>query len=303
MFTVAALYSFFPVDDPQSLRERLGAICKTMHIFGALIVAKEGINGTIAGLGENLTVAVEQISSLMTSDEKQIKFSYCDTNPFVRMRISIKQEIVTMGCPEISPTTVKGKYVDPKDWNDIICDPDVLVLDTRNSYEVQLGTFKRAVDPNTTTFKEFPPFVQSNLNPQVHRKVAMFCTGGIRCEKASSFMLSAGFEEVFHLKGGILKYLEDIAPEESLWEGQCYVFDQRVSVSHGLVPGNFTLCHSCRHPLSPADLVHEAFEEGVTCSYCIDSVSETKLKASRERQLQMVLARKMNRVHLGQSLI
>ncbi len=297
---VAALYCFVSIPNPVEAKEAITEISKNLCIFGALILANEGLNGTIAGEDENIDTMIIELKALHNLESMEIKYSTCGENPFVRMRVSVKPEIVTMGCPEVNPSITKGTYVDPEDWNLLISDPDVIVIDTRNGYEINLGTFHRALNPNTVTFKEFPAYVSSNLNPQDHPKVAMFCTGGIRCEKASSFMLNAGFGEVFHLKGGILKYLETVAPIESLWSGECYVFDQRVSVGHGLVQGGYTNCRSCRTPLCiDTDLNKEEFEEGVSCHHCFYQLTESKKRSSTERQLQMILAKRLNKPHLG----
>jgi UPF0176 protein len=276
-------------------------LCKKYDVLGALILAHEGINGTIASSEEKIDeFFVEMGSAIPEFDNiQELKFSYASDPPFYRMRIRIKPEIVTMGFPEINPGVKKGQYIEPEEWNTIISDPDTILIDTRNSYEVKLGTFKGAIDPDTETFREFPDYVSKNLDPSVHKKVAMFCTGGVRCEKASAYMLEKGFETVYHLKGGILKYLETVPSEKSMWEGQCYVFDQRISVGNGLQEGDFSLCRSCRHPLSNEERLSDKFEDGVCCPYCHDTLPEKKKEAARERNLQMKLAEERHTKHLG----
>jgi UPF0176 protein len=215
------------------------------------------------------------------------------------MKVKIKHEIVTLGKPEADPTKVVGTYVKPQEWNALLADPEVLLLDTRNIYEYDVGTFKNAVNPNTVNFREFPEFVAKNLNPAKHKKVAMFCTGGIRCEKASSFMLQQGFEEVYHLEGGILKYLEEVAPENSVWQGECFVFDNRVTVDHHLAKGTYDMCHACRHPVSESDKQSEKYVQNITCPHCFDQQSPENRARAAERAKQMVLAKNRGYAHLG----
>jgi UPF0176 protein len=220
--------------------------------------------------------------------------------PFYRMKVRLKKEIVTLGVPGISPSKKVGRYVAPEDWNALIADPDVLLIDTRNTYEYDIGSFKGAVDPHTTTFREFPEYVKNNLDPAKHKKVAMFCTGGIRCEKASAFMLEQGFEDVYHLQGGILKYLEKVPASESLWQGECFVFDQRVAVGHGLALGEYDQCHACRHPVSPEEKARDQYMEGISCPYCYDKLSEEKRASAAERQRQVELAAQRGLAHIGE---
>jgi UPF0176 protein len=227
------------------------------------------------------------------------KESYADEHPFYRMKVRLKKEIVTLGVPGVSPTKQVGTYVKPEDWNALISDPDIILIDTRNDYEVDIGTFKGAVDPKTTTFREFPEYVAKNLDKTKHKKVAMFCTGGIRCEKASSFMMDQGFEEVYHLQGGILKYLETVPEEKSMWEGECFVFDQRVAVRHNLEVGEYDQCYACRHPLSPAEMQSEQYAPGISCPYCYDKLSEEKRASLSERQKQVALAKQRGEAHIG----
>lgn len=299
MFVVAALYKFAPLEDFAAMQKPLADLCEKNQVKGTLLLAHEGINGTIAGPRQGIDAVIAYLKSYPLLAELEHKESFSDEMPFYRMKVRLKKEIVTIGIPEVNPNIKVGSYVKPEDWNKIIADPEVIVLDTRNDYEVDVGTFKGAVNPNTKTFREFPEFVQKYLDPRKHKKVAMFCTGGIRCEKASSYMMMAGFEEVYHLEGGILKYLENVPVDESQWEGECFVFDQRVAVKHGLDEGDTELCHGCRRPLTPEDLSSPHYEPGVTCSYCHDVLTPKQLSRARERQFQIQLAKSRNEKHLG----
>jgi UPF0176 protein len=227
------------------------------------------------------------------------KESWSDKHPFYRMKVKLKKEIVTLGVPGVSPTKMVGKYVKPQNWNKIISDPEVVLIDTRNDYEYAIGTFKNAINPKTNTFREFPEYVKTHFDPKKHKKVAMFCTGGIRCEKASSYMISEGFDEVYHLEGGILKYLEEVKPEESLWEGECFVFDQRVAIKHGLEVGDYDQCFACRYPLSKDDIKSDQYTPGISCPYCFNSLTPKKLRSLTERQKQIILAAKKGIRHIG----
>ncbi|HQY72215.1 MAG TPA: rhodanese-related sulfurtransferase [Aestuariivirga sp.] len=291
---VAALYKFVTLKDFASLRQPLLAAMKAHGVKGTLLLAEEGINGTISGSRS----AIDGFLAVLRSDARLAdidhKESYCDKDPFYRSKVKLKKEIVTIGVVGVDPNKQAGTYVSPVDWNTLIADPDVLLIDTRNDYEVALGTFEGAADPGTSSFGEFPKFVSENLDPARHRKVAMFCTGGIRCEKASSYMQSQGFREVYHLKGGILKYLEEVPKEQSKWQGDCFVFDHRVAVGQGLVPSEIELCHGCRMPLDPADRFSEFYEEGVSCPKCFATLSERSKASARERQKQIDLAKKRN---------
>jgi UPF0176 protein len=291
---VAALYKFVTLKDFASLRQPLLAAMKAHGVKGTLLLAEEGINGTISGSRS----AIDGFLAVLRSDARLAdidhKESYCDKDPFYRSKVKLKKEIVTIGVVGVDPNKQAGTYVSPVDWNTLIADPDVLLIDTRNDYEVALGTFEGAADPGTSSFGEFPKFVGENLDPARHRKVAMFCTGGIRCEKASSYMQSQGFREVYHLKGGILKYLEEVPKEQSKWQGDCFVFDHRVAVGQGLVPSGIELCHGCRMPLDPADRFSELYEEGVSCPKCFATLSERSKASARERQKQIDLAKKRN---------
>ncbi|WP_341525965.1 rhodanese-related sulfurtransferase [Nostoc sp. UHCC 0302] len=286
---VAALYKFVKLPDFAEKRDSLLSYCQMQGVKGTILLAAEGINGTIAGSRQ----AVDSVLSFLRSDPRladlEHKESYADTPPFERMKVRLKQEIVTLGLPEIDPNEQVGTYVSPQEWNDLINDPEVTVIDTRNDYEVNIGTFKGAENPQTDSFREFPDYVRHNLDANKHKKVALFCTGGIRCEKASSYMLAQGFAEVYHLKGGILKYLEEVPAAESLWQGECFVFDERVAVSHGLEEGSYELCLCCGHPISEEDKASPKYEEGISCEYCFDSLTEEKRVRQQEKWRQIQL--------------
>lgn len=296
---VAALYKFVKLSDFHALREPLLDRCLALNIRGTLLLAEEGINGTVAGSRE----AIDSLLAYLRSDRRlkdlSHKESYDDNQPFYRMKVKLKKEIVTMGVADIDPNEVVGTYVKPKDWNALISDPEVVVIDTRNDYEVEIGTFKGAIDPKTQSFRQFPDYVRQHYDPAKHKKVAMFCTGGIRCEKASAYMKQEGFEEVYHLEGGILKYLEEVDEASSLWQGECFVFDNRVSVKQGLEPGQYALCHGCRRPITDQDKLSDKFEEGVSCPACHDSLSDEQRQRFRDRQKQVELARQRNVPHVG----
>ncbi len=266
---------------------------------GILLLAPEGINGTVGGTREAIDTFLITLKSDSRFADLSHKESFAEEMPFYRLKVRLKNEIVTMRMPEANPSKIAGTYVDPKDWNALISDPDVVVLDTRNDYEVQIGTFKNALNPKTEVFVDFPAYVRDKLEAPKSKKVAMFCTGGIRCEKASAFMKLEGYEEVYHLKGGILKYLEEVPKEESLWEGDCFVFDQRVSVGHQLIQGDYKPCYGCRMPLSPEERLSPHYIEGIQCHHCHDKLSEKSIRGNYERQRQILLARKEQRKHIG----
>ena len=298
-YIVAALYKFASLPDYRELQPALLDFCIGHDLKGTLLLAEEGINGTVAGSRE----AIDALMAYLRSDPRLAdighKESFAEKTPFYRMKVRLKKEIVTLGVPGINPNNKVGTYVAPEDWNALISDPDVIVIDTRNDYEYDIGTFKGAIDPHTTTFREFPDYVEKHLDPAKHKKVAMFCTGGIRCEKASSFMMGQGFEEVYHLQGGILKYLENVPAEESLWQGECFVFDQRVAVRHGLELGEYDQCHACRHPLSPEEMQSPQYVAGISCPYCHDKLTAEKRASVAERQKQISLAKRRGEAHLG----
>lgn len=294
---VAALYRFVSLDDYQALREPLRQTMLDNDVKGTLLLAREGINGTVAGS----RAGIDALLAWLTADPRLAdidhKESCCETPPFYRTKVKLKNEIVTMGVPGIDPNETVGTYVEPEEWNDLISDPEVLVIDTRNDYEVEIGSFQGAIDPKTATFREFPEYVREHYDPARHKKVAMFCTGGIRCEKASSFMLGEGFDEVFHLKGGVLNYLEKVPEEDSLWKGECFVFDNRVTVRQDLSEGEFEQCHACRRPVSADDMQDPSYEPGISCPHCINTLPETTRASARERQRQIELARQRGEPH------
>lgn len=300
---VVALYKFADLPDYEALRGPITEFCQQQGIKGTLLLAAEGINGTLAGSPEAVDALVAYLMQGNVFKNRlkgaSVKFSHAQAMPFLRMKVKLKQEIVTLRAPEANPNDQVGTYVKPQDWNALLEQDGVILLDTRNDYEVDIGTFENAVDPKTASFTQFKDFVAKNLDPKVNKKVAMFCTGGIRCEKASSYMLAHGFEEVFHLDGGILKYLEEVPQAESKWHGECFVFDERVSVGHGLEVGDYGLCRCCRMPLAHEDFERPEFELGVQCHHCAATKSEAERARARERQKQMELALDKGQAHLG----
>ena len=304
---VAALYHFARHDDFAAKREGLLALCLDHGIRGTLLLAREGINGTIAGSDEAIAQVLAHVRSWSGFAGLEAKFSRALELPFHRMKVRLKREIVTMGQPDIDPVSSVGHYVAPQDWNALISDPATILIDTRNDYEVEIGTFKGAIDPRTKTFRDFPAWFRAERERLLGTggtapKVAMFCTGGIRCEKSTAFLKAEGVDEVYHLKGGILKYLEEVPMSESLWQGECFVFDERVSVGHGLVPGPYALCRACRRPLSEEAKASPHYEEGVSCPACFDERSEEQRAGYRERHRQELLAAKRGTSHVGMAL-
>jgi UPF0176 protein len=299
-FLVAALYRFAAVPDPAALKQELAAFCCSQGIKGTLILSGEGINGTVAGLHAAIEALVAHLTAIPGFDGLDVKFSQAAEMPFHRMKVRLKPEIVTMGVPGIDPRFGAGTFVEPKDWNALIADPDTVVVDTRNDYEVALGTFAGAVDPQTASFRDFPAWVEGHRDELEGRRIAMYCTGGIRCEKATAYMRSLGFAEVYHLKGGILRYLEDVPAETSLWQGECFVFDERVAVGHGLQEGEATLCRGCRRPLTAEDRTSPFYAEGISCPHCHQSRSDADRAgyAERHRQVQLAQARG-GKPHIG----
>ncbi len=296
---VCALYKFVRLDNYQELRQPLIDLLEEQGIRGTLLLAAEGINGTIAGSRSAVDTLLAWFEQTPGLENIVAKESYEAAMPFYRSKVKLKKEIVTMGVEGIDPLQVVGTYVKPKDWNALISDPDVTLVDTRNSYEVELGTFKNAIDPKTDSFRQFPEYVAKNLDPKKNKKVAMFCTGGIRCEKSTAYMKEQGYDEVYHLEGGILKYLEEVDKQDSLWEGECYVFDNRVSVNHDLERGSYTTCGGCRLPLTEQDRQHRHFQHGVCCHRCHDTITADQRKRFEERQRQLMLAEKRGEHHLG----
>jgi UPF0176 protein len=299
MLIVAALYQFTRFPDPAALKPELQKVCETNGVKGSLLLAPEGINGTIAGPRAGIDAALAAIRALPGCAALEWKESPAEAMPFGRMKVRLKREIVTMGQPDVDPSSRVGTHVRPADWNALIRDPDTVVIDTRNDYEVAIGTFAGALDPGTRAFGEFPDWWQANRDRFAGKRIAMFCTGGIRCEKSTNYLLGQGVNEVYHLKGGILKYLEEVPETESLWQGQCFVFDDRVSVGHGLQPGGLQACGACRRPVTEADQADLGYEEGVACPACAGEYTEADRARFRERQRQMVLAAKRGTRHLG----
>lgn len=289
-YKVAALYKFTPIEDIDTLRAEIYTYTEenTPSICGTLLIAPEGINGTIAAHPSDMDKMTQYLDSLLNvkgnAKACEFKYSHASAQPFNRFKVRKKKELITLRKPEADPNKHVGEYVEPADWNALINDPEVLLIDTRNDYETKVGIFDSAIDPNMKIFTEFPDWVEENLDPAKHKKVAMFCTGGIRCEKASAYMLANGFENVYHLKGGILKYLETVSKDDSKWKGDCFVFDQRVAVGHGLEESNWKVCHACREPLSAEDCKRPEFEHGISCHHCKDTLTPEREKALRDRQ-------------------
>ena len=300
-YLTAALYKFVDLPDHDALREPLQACCESHAVKGTLLLAREGINGTIAGPEAGVRAVLAHLRADPRLASLQHKEAWADKPPFSRMKVRLKKEIVTLRVPGLDPNQTVGQYVKPKDWNALLADPDVLVIDTRNDYEVTIGTFKGAVNPDIKTFTQLPAWLdaQPALQGAKKPKVAMFCTGGIRCEKSTALMKMRGFDEVYHLEGGILKYLEEVPPEQSTWEGECFVFDERVSVGHGLQPGPHELCRSCRWPLSAADKASPHYVKGVSCAHCHDQRTPEQKAQLAERQRQVELAEARGEVHVG----
>ena len=296
---VAAMYKFVSLPDYENLREPLLNFCLAENIKGTLLLAHEGINGTVSGT----RAAIDNLLAYLRKDPRfadiEHKESFEGDLPFYRMKVKLKKEIVTMGVEDIDPNETVGTYLDPQQWNEMISDPEVVLVDTRNYYEYNIGTFKGAINPETTTFREFPEYVAKNLDPAKHKKVAMFCTGGIRCEKSTAYMKQQGFDEVYHLKGGILKYLEEMPQDQTLWQGECFVFDNRVAVDHDLNKGSYDQCHGCRHPITEDDKLSPKYMKGVACPRCYDDQTPDQRARFAERQKQMELAKVRNQEHIG----
>ncbi len=296
---VCAMYKFTRLEDYQALREPILNLLLINKVKGTLLLAREGINGTIAGSRKAIDTVREWLSQDTRFDQMSYKESYHAQNPFYRTKVKLKKEIVTMGVEDIDPQEIVGTYIQPKDWNALISDPEVLLIDTRNDYEVKIGTFKHAINPHTETFREFPAYVQEHLDPAKHKKVAMFCTGGIRCEKSTAYLKQQGFDDVYHLEGGILKYLEEVPEEDSMWEGECFVFDNRVAVNHKLEKGHYEQCNACRLPITKEDMQSELYMEGISCPYCHDKLTTEQKQRFTERQKQVQLAKYRGESHIG----
>ena len=303
MHAICALYKFTRLDDFEEIQLPLRSNLDSLSVKGTLLLAREGINGTISGT----KVSLEKVLDYLQSDPRfldlEFKFSYSKKIPFKRLKVKLKKEIVTMGLTEIDPTHSAGTYVKPKDWNELINDPDVVLIDTRNNYEYEIGSFKGAINPNTETFREFPSFTKNTLEQYRDKKIAMFCTGGIRCEKSTAYLKSKGFKNVFHLQGGILKYLEEVNEDESLWEGECFVFDDRVAVKHNLEQGQYDQCHACRFPITKEDTMHPHYEKGASCPRCFGTKNSSQMSRYREREKQVKLAKQRGEEHIGDDAI
>ena len=298
---VATLYKFFKVDDLVALQDQLYAICNKNNVMGTILIANEGVNGTISAKPREIEKTLISIQKDDRFSEIEIKYSSTNKQPFHKMRVRLKKEIVTIGLPEINPNKTVGTYVKPEEWNDIISDPDVILIDTRNKFEIKIGSFKNALDPRTTSFRDFPEWVKKFKQDKTNtnKKIAMYCTGGIRCEKASSLMKEEGFNEVYHLQGGILKYLEQIEKEKSLWEGECFVFDDRVCLTENLEVGSYKMCFACRMPITEDELNDDRYEEGISCLYCYDKTTEEKKERFESRQKQIELSKLRGEKHIG----
>ena len=297
--TVCALYKFVRLENFSALKPTLLSVMEENQVKGTLLLALEGINGTIAGS----KAGIDKVLEFLNADERLVgvsyKCSYHQENPFQRTKVKLKKEIVTMGVEGIDPNLTVGTYVKPKDWNALISDPEVLLIDTRNDYEVEIGTFENAVNPNTETFREFPEYVAKNLDKTKHKKVAMFCTGGIRCEKSTAYLKEQGFEDVYHLEGGVLNYLEEVPEQETMWQGECFVFDGRVAVNHSLKRGQYDQCFACRYPITEEEKTSEHYVKGVSCHRCYDKYSDEQRSRFQEREKQINLAKARGEEHIG----
>jgi UPF0176 protein len=300
--TVCAMYRFVQLENFETLRQPMLDQMLALDVKGTLLLAQEGINGTVSGAKQSIDSFLSWLKQDDRLAEIDYKFSFDDVQPFYRTKVKLKKEIVTMGVEGIDPNQVVGTYVKPKDWNALISDPEVAVIDTRNEYEVEIGTFKGAVNPHTASFREFPAYVEKALSTEKHKKVAMFCTGGIRCEKSTAYLKEQGFDEVYHLEGGILKYLEEVDEKETLWEGDCFVFDNRVAVNHRLEKSAYDQCHACRLPITQEDMKHVHFEKGISCPRCFGKHTEKQLKRFKERERQVSLAQVRGEAHIGSDM-
>lgn len=299
---VTALYHFVRLENFKELRQPLIDVMLENNVKGTLLLASEGINGTIAGERSDMDNVLNWLRNDSRLSDLGSKESYSDFMPFYRTKVKLKKEIVTMGIEGIDPNNKVGRYVRPEDWNELISDPETILIDTRNDYEFQIGSFQNAVNPNTNTFREFPKYVKEHLDPKKHKKVAMFCTGGIRCEKSTAYLIEQGFEDVFHLQGGILKYLEEVPKKETMWNGECFVFDNRVAVNHDLEKGSYEQCFACRYPITDEEMQSENYQEGVSCPHCYQDVTEEQKQRFAEREKQIQLAKQRGEKHIGSSV-
>ena len=299
MLTICALYKFTRLDDFEEIQDPLKLFLDSLNIRGTLLLAREGVNGTIAGDNDSIMKSLDYLQKDKRLVGLEYKFSYSEKPPFKRLKVKLKKEIVTLGVSNIDPTFSSGTYVKPADWNELINDPDVVLIDTRNNYEFEIGSFKGSINPNTETFRQFPAYTKNNLEKYRDKKIAMFCTGGIRCEKSTAYLKSKGFENVFHLQGGILKYLEEVKEDDSLWEGECFVFDDRVAVKHNLELGKYDQCHACRFPITEEDKEHPHYEKGTSCPRCYGTKNLSQVNRYREREKQVQLAKSRGESHIG----
>ena len=299
MLTICALYKFTRLDDFEEIQDPLKLFLDSLNIRGTLLLAREGVNGTIAGDNDSIMKSLDYLQKDKRLVGLEYKFSYSEKPPFKRLKVKLKKEIVTLGVSNIDPTFSSGTYVKPADWNELINDPDVVLIDTRNNYEFEIGSFKGSINPNTETFRQFPDYTKNNLEKYRDKKIAMFCTGGIRCEKSTAYLKSKGFENVFHLQGGILKYLEEVKEDDSLWEGECFVFDDRVAVKHNLELGKYDQCHACRFPITEEDKEHPHYEKGTSCPRCYGTKNLSQVNRYREREKQVQLAKSRGESHIG----
>ena len=299
MLTICALYKFTRLDDFEEIQGPLKIFLESLNIRGTLLLAKEGVNGTISGDNDSIMKSLDYLQKDERLVGLEYKFSYSEKPPFKRLKVKLKKEIVTLGVSDIDPIFSSGTYVKPADWNELVNDPDVVLIDTRNNYEFEIGSFKGSINPNTETFREFPAYTKNNLEKYRDKKIAMFCTGGIRCEKSTAYLKSKGFNNVFHLQGGILKYLEEVKEDESLWEGECFVFDDRVAVKHNLELGKYDQCHACRFPITDEDKEHPHYEKGASCPRCYGTKNSSQVSRYREREKQVQLAKSRGESHIG----
>ncbi len=297
--TIVAYYKFVPLPDFEERRQPLLDVCEANGVKGTILLAAEGINSTMAGPEAGVDAVLDYLQSDPAIGHLTVKRSQAEEIPFYRMKVRLKKEIVRLGMPEVNPSDQVGEYVAPEDWNALIADPNVILVDTRNDYEVEIGTFEGAINPNTKSFREFPEFADKALADRKDQPIAMFCTGGIRCEKSTSLLLKQGFSKIYHLEGGILNYLEKVDPPKSLWNGDCFVFDNRVTVNHNLEPGDYDMCHACRHAIDEGDKQSPLYEEGVSCPHCHDSLNEEQRERAKQRQKQVEISQKLNRKHIG----
>ena len=302
VFVVASLYQFAKLPDYENFRAPLLKLMRELEVKGTVLIAKEGINGTIAGSRASIDAVLNWLKNDSRLSRIEAKESLTKTCPFYRSKVKLKKEIITMGVEDLDPNYSAGTYVDPQDWNALLEDPDILLIDTRNNYEVEIGTFENAVNPDTKSFRDFPGYVKDSLHSAKHKKIAMFCTGGIRCEKSTAYLKKQGFEDVFHLKGGILKYLEEIPESETKWRGECFVFDNRVTVDHRLQKGSYDQCHACRMPITNEDKNNEHYKKGVSCHYCFDKRTPEQIESYSERERQIEYAQKRGEDHIGQPM-